>query len=359
MSDARSKRVRTVRLEFGGVGDIPRESRTRADLSAVASSAGFLWLATDEGAAIERLQKIDDGRYGEHKAFDLTGMLSLPVSDGDPEIDIEGLHCDEGFLWLVGSHALTRDKPELDENKPQAAIDELADIDRNPNRRILARIPLALLGESESPGSSNDDQVAQLKAKKKGSALLDALAGDRHLGPFMEVPAKENGFDIEGIVVRGSQVLLGLRGPVLRGWAIILELRVDASGKKLKLRPVTTDGRRYRKHFLDLMGCGIRDLGLLDGDLLILSGPTMDLDGPTRVHRWRPPTLPDPDTITGAEGCPVILEIPAGQGTDHAEGIVVVEKEERTKLLVIYDSPGRHRIEGEQAVHADLLAMGD
>jgi hypothetical protein len=256
----------------------------------------------------------------------------------------------------VGSHSYTRDKPDLDENDPGEALDELAEIDRNPNRRILARIPLALLGGAEGGTGELAGEVAQLKVKKKSSALLDALDGDRHLAPFMEVPAKENGFDIEGLAVRGGQVMLGLRGPVLRGWAIVLELFVEASGGKLKLKPVTADGRCYRKHFLDLAGCGIRDLCFFKGDLLVLAGPTMDLDGPFRLHRWRPSTRPDAETITGAAGCPVLMDLPAGRDADHAEGIVVLDDRE---LLVVYDNPARRRTHGERSVHADVMALDE
>ncbi|MNG03413.1 hypothetical protein D3C84_864920 [compost metagenome] len=36
---------------------------------------------------------------------------------------------------------------------------------------------------------------------------------------------------------------------------------------------------RYRKHFFALNGLGFRDLCTSGDDLLILAGPTMDLDG--------------------------------------------------------------------------------
>ncbi|WP_035484578.1 DUF3616 domain-containing protein [Geminicoccus roseus] len=353
MAKSKSRQLRTVRLDFGGVGNIEREGLVRADLSAVAATGDFLWLGTDEGAAVDRLRKLGDNRYGEHKAFDLKDMLKLPSPEEDAEIDIEGMDADSGCLWVVGSHSYTRDKPELDENDPDQALDELAEVDRNPNRRMLARIPLAKLG-----GQGGEDQeVAQLKAKKKTSALLDVLEDDRHLGPFMDVPAKENGFDVEGLAVRGGQVLLGLRGPVLRGWAMVLELRVEVDGSKLKLLPITPAGRCYRKHFLDLEGCGIRDLCFLDGDLLILAGPTMDLDGPIRLHRWRPSTFQVEDTITAADKCPVVLDLPVGRGTDHAEGIALLPGSEGRELLVVYDSPAKSRIHGERAVDADVMAL--
>ena len=51
------------------------------------------------------------------------------------------------------------------------------------------------------------------------------------------------------------------------------------------LRPFD-DGRGYRKHVLRLDGLGVRDLCPHGEDLLVLAGPTMDLDGPVHVFRW-------------------------------------------------------------------------
>ena len=40
------------------------------------------------------------------------------------------------------------------------------------------------------------------------------------------IPGKDNGIDCEGLAVAGDRVFIGLRGPVLRGWAMIIELQV-------------------------------------------------------------------------------------------------------------------------------------
>ncbi|WP_159715571.1 DUF3616 domain-containing protein [Geminicoccus flavidas] len=349
-----------VKLALGGQNMANRADKARSDLSAVAFGGGYLWLATDEGAMIERLRRIDGQEFGEHQAFDLTRLLKLPVGKEDPEIDVEGLAVDGDHLWVAGSHSFTRDKPDLGENSQEEALDELADIDRNPNRRILACIPLALLDEAGRAGEEARGapmQAARLRAGRKRSALLDVLRDDRHLAPFMEVPAKENGFDIEGVAVQGERVMLGLRGPVLRGWAIILEVRVKVRGDRLKLGRLGPGGLRYRKHFLDLDGCGIRELCWLDGDLLVLAGPTMDLDGPVRLHRWAPPGGEAAETITGRDGCPAVLDLPAGSGCDHAEGATVLEGPDGPELLVVYDSPAEGRLFGARGVHADLVPL--
>jgi hypothetical protein len=76
-----------------------------------------------------------------------------------------------------------------------------------------------------------------------GTDLRDLLADDEHLAPFLPIRGKDNGLDVE-------------------------------------------DGRQYRKRMLALGGLGVRDLCPHGPDLLVLAGPTMDLDGPVHVFRW-------------------------------------------------------------------------
>ena len=83
---------------------------------------------------------------------------------------------------------------------------------------------------------------------------------------------------------RGERLLVDLRGQVL---GVILELLAEREGPgRIGLRRLGAEGERYLKHFLDLDGMGIRGLTLNGEDLIILAGPTMDLDGPFRLYRW-------------------------------------------------------------------------
>ena len=112
--------------------------------------------------------------------------------------------------------------------------------------------------------------AARLQGDATGNLLTEALKKDRHVGRFVPrvlpdksvegIPSKDNGFDIEGLAVSGNRVFVGLRGPVLRGWSIILELRVkDASAGVLALESLGTAGEPYLKHLLPLDGLGVRE----------------------------------------------------------------------------------------------------
>jgi len=352
----RGGRIRTVRLEFNHPPGLKRTKAVRDNLSTVAVDRDCFWFGTDEGIALDRLTSDGLDRYARHAVFDLTDFIDLPLPPEEGEVDIEGMAVQGDHLWLVGSHARTRDKPDLNKGA-EKSIEKLEDTDPNPNRWTLARIPLVegdggrALSRS-LPGS--DAGVAWLPATEKESIVLTALRDDKHLSDFLKLPAKENGFDIEGLAIRDDRLLIGLRGPVLRGWAIVLELKIDAEGSELRLRPIGPKDRPYRKHFLNLEGCGVRDLCFAGNDLLVLAGPTMALDGAIRLHRWQ---MPDgtADTITDEDGCRAVLDVPWRRGADRAEGIVMLPA--ANELLVVYDSPAEDRKHGLAGVDADVVAL--
>jgi hypothetical protein len=187
------------------------------------------------------------------------------------------------------------------------------------------------------------------------------LHDDEHLAPFLAIPGKDNGFDIEGLAVADGRVFLGLRGPVLRGWAVILELEPAAdAADKLELNPLDAKHRPYLKHFLQLGGLGIRDLCRHGDDLLILAGPTMDLDGPVRVLRWPGGAQRHKSgELVAADALQSILDIPYGAGVDHAEGMTLFSPDggKTHSLLVVYDAASEPRKPGENAVLADVFAL--
>jgi hypothetical protein len=254
------------------------------DLSAGARIGDTLFVAGDEGTAIERLVPGPGRTWVQAGSHRLDKLIDLPGGD-DREIDIEGMAIDDGWLWVTGSHALTRPDPDGD---GPAALRRMSRLKRGANRYLLARFPLVpgRKGQVEVAAKTQDREAARIEAGKRSSALIRWLEEDSQLAPFLGLPAKENGFDIEGLAVHGDTVWLGLRGPVLRGHAVILRLDVrDRRPGTLKARK-TEGGRRVRRYLVDLDGLGVRDL-LADGDdLLILAGPPMTTGDDFRIVRW-------------------------------------------------------------------------
>ena len=164
------------------------------------------------------------------------------------------------------------------------------------------------------------------------------------------------------LAVVGERLFIGLRGPVLRGWAVILEVELKEDNEQpstLRLKAIGPNDRLYRKHFLHLGGLGIRDLCAQGSDLLILAGPTMDLDGPVTIFRWPGGTDPKEESVVPASELERVLDVPYGQGVDHAEGMTLFSPDGGTarSLLVVYDSASESRQLGGSTVAADVFLL--
>lgn len=348
----------------------------RTDLSAAAfadDDGRTLFAGCDESVRIERLTLLDENTYGRHQSFALRDCLPFMPAPENEEVDVEGMDADGGYLWVVGSHSLRRRRPRPGEESAEQSRARLADVTSDGNRYLLARIPL----DREPDGTPRPARqaesgarlltAARLRGHYEGNELTTALKKDEHLGPFLSIPGKDNGFDIEGLAVTGNRIFLGLRGPVLRGWALLLEVEVEpirTDPTLLTLRPIGPNQEPYIKHFLDLGGLGIRDLCRRGDDLLILAGPTMDLDGPVRVFRWKSgATAHDGSLLVYAPSdlSIVVPDVPFGEGEDHAEGIALLPADDKKtlSLLLLYDSPATTRLSdgasGTKDVTADII----
>lgn len=357
----------------------PAEKKLVKSLSAAVFVGEHLWLASDElnsrkENSIERLSTTDGLTFENHKSFPLTRLLRLPA-DADPkadqEIDMEGLDIHDSHLWLLGSHSLKRSKVEADDKGEDAdLIAKLSEVKRKGNRFVLARIPLVTDGGEPvlppPPASGQASPAQQLSGTIESDDLIEAIRrarggeGDEHLAKFLDIPGKDNGLDIEGLALAGEKVFLGLRGPVLRGWAVVLELSV-ATGDPARLTLNTPEGsdRPYRKHFLDLAGLGVRDLSRDGEDLLVLAAPTMNLDGPSAIFRWKGALNSAGDSLVRGERLRRVMEIPFGQGVDHAEGFTFIPGVGQPRqILVVYDSPAKNRLSGGAGtVTADVFDL--
>lgn len=348
-----------MELVFDGVS---RDAGTHTNLSAVRRDGEHLWVAGDETATLERLHARQQGGrvvgYGDQRTFRLADLVDLPAGEDD-EADVEGLARTGDWLWAVGSHSLKRRRIKQ-AHAPAKARRRLSRVAREENRFTLLR--LAVVPGPDGPGLARSAVVDGRRLTSavlggRGDSITDLLADDDHLAPFLAIPGKDNGVDIEGVAAYDDRLYLGMRGPVLRGWAVLLEIRPVTHPRdehRLTLAPLDGDGARYRTHFLDLGGLGIRDLCPQGEDLLLLTGPSMSLSGPVRLVRWRGGLAAPAPAVVHATGLEPLLNLPHGDGEDHAEGIALVGDDE---LLVVYDSPAKVRHTAGDGMLADVLAL--
>lgn len=354
----RSNRIGHVEFRFSDLAVLKHlDDPVAKDLSAIARAGSTLFLACDESAGLERLTLRADGGFDSHTHLALGDFFELPAGP-EEEMDIEGLAAVDDTLWIVGSHALKRRKPKGTDGEGVEALARMAEVEREANRYFLGRVPLA----EHSPGlflpeaKVGDRQAASLKTADTGG-LAHWLRKDPHLAPFLQIPAKENGLDIEGIAVQGRRVWLGLRGPVLSGHAVVLELDLrEPEPGLLKPRRIGPDGQRYRKHLLDTDGLGIRDLRRDGDDLLLLVGPTMALEGTAQVIRWRGATADRTEGVVPKARLQLLADLPYARQSDHPEGLELWPQAGPDAFLVVYDSPGPERLDrGNHTVRADVM----
>ncbi len=359
--------ARTAVLEFDArASRLPGGGALRDGLSSAAAVGETLWVVNDETCAVERLVRQPGARlrYAAHRQFALDGYLDLPArSPGD----IEGLDARDGWLWITGSHSLRRSAATG--TTPGKALAQLARTEHDGNQFLVARVPLTiedgLPALARTTGRGRERRTAaRLPGDDTSNLVTEALAEDEHLWPFVAIPGQENGLDIEGIAAgEDGRVFLGLRGPVLRGWAVVIELAIGAAPRTpetlaLQRIPGAKHGV-YRKHFLALDGLGIRDLRVHGRDLLLLAGPTMDLDGPFRLYRWRGGAAPNAESLVAGKALVRLLDLPSSAGGDHAEGIAPLpaSRGRAADLLVVYERAARARHRGTSGVTADVFDL--
>lgn len=370
----------SVLLKFNSkLNTLSKGKELRDGLSVVVKVGNTLWLTNDETLSLERLSahmatSPFTDEYGDHAQFALSDFLELPLPPSPKingkekieEADLEGLDFKDGYLWLVGSHSLKRAKPDK-EYSNEKNLSRLAKVTADGNRFLLARIPLAEETNTLVKNITEGDKTrtaARLRGDDKGNDLTHHLANDEHLREFLSIPGKDNGFDIEGLAVVGERIFLGLRGPVLRGWAVIIQLELEEQdASTLKLKQIAPDQGFYRTHFLRLDGLGIRELCVQGSDLPILAGPTMGLDGPMTVYRWRGGAQPNADRFVFDDAVEPILHIPVGHGKDagkdHAEGMTMFSQGDvdPPSILIVYDSTAKERQIGTSNVKADIFRL--
>ncbi len=336
---ATSAPLRTVRLTFGDAATV-KDTRIpiQRDLSAIVRQGDTMFVACDEAAGVDRLLRQGDD-FGQHVHIPLSDLIELP-GGAEGEMDIEGLAVDSGWLWVIGSQSLKRDKVK-DHDTGAESLAALADVDWEENRQFLGRFPLVKRDGGLWPVAEDGDRrAAHLRFGGKGR-LRRWLRKDQHLRDFLDLPSKENGLDVEGIVARGDRVWVGLRGPVLGQSAVVLELEMRETRRgHLKARRI--EGRsRVRKHFVDTDGLGIRDMKWDGDDLLLVTGSVMSGDGPAAILRLNAFANRRDEGYVGEDGQALVQRLPYRETMDHPEGLVHWQDDE---WLVVHDSPAPERV---------------
>jgi hypothetical protein len=313
-------RTHAVWLDYSGAKG---RRKLLQNLSAVVWADPYLWTASDEGRTVECLAP-HRGGFRLHRQIPLDDIFTaLPGRAKQDEVDIESLAMADGRLWICGSHCIVRrqtKKTGSDHVDPDFRV--------RKSRRLLGSMRA---GEVLDGGAA---AASSLPFSGKGS-LRRLLAQDRYLAPFIDLPGKENGLDIEGLVVHDGRLWLGLRGPLVDSIAIVVELPFEVDGQ--------LDLGRAERHFLQLDGLGVRDLTRRGDKILVLAGPVSATPGPFRLYAWTPRHA---ETIQQPR---LVHQWP--DGSDAPEGICCKDD----GLLVVYDvGSSQARIRGNR-FRADLL----
>jgi len=314
-------------------------------LTMVADGGGMV-VGADELSHIHILQRIDG------KTFKLMEDGTIPLSPGETELDIEGVAGSGNYIWVIGSHSLSRksirtpqelmEKAEKKEQKAKSLSrsynrDRFETIKVEPSREWLYRL------ETKSNGSVERGTIVR-------GSLRDVFANHPVLSRFCNIPSKENGLDIEGLTVvqkkrkKSSHLLVGLRGPVLQGaFAVVLKVSVK-DGTGMSNRPIL-DVKLKNTYYLSLDGRGIRgmsSMGKAGDGYLILAGPVGGAPVSYTLYHWNgADTIPEIDSLDAQQNLTELCQIPV---TDMAprgkpEGVHFLSEENGVvKFLIVYDS---------------------
>jgi hypothetical protein len=291
-----------------------------SDLSALAmTSDGYLVIGSDEGTSVQVLRKIDAATYAVLESIPLANPLT------DQEIDIEGIAIVGRTVHVLGSHARKRKKLDPSDETQAENRRRMTENIHEPLRESLYRFELNADGKLAS-----EVQVTTLRPR---------IESDLILRPFLEIPGKEGGIDLEALMARDAKLWAGFRGPVLRdGYAPVLVFDF-ANPARGELR------------FVQLGGLGIRDMASTRDGILLLAGPIGNARARIEIYLWD-----GQDQIPGSDVniTPVKklgeLAPPHEAHQANAEGLLVLEEtDDAWEILVVFDGakkgmPTRYRV---------------
>ena len=247
-----------VALRF--TGDVVRGG-SHDNLTAVRADGEHLWVAGDETATIDRLV-LDSAtaptRAGRQRSFRLADLVQLP-GPPDGETDLQGWPAAAGGCGRSGRTRWCAAGPSRSTTTRRwSAGSASCGATRTGSSSCGSPCSWASTATPSRCASPATAAARRWSAPRMRRPWSTCCAPTPHLAPFLAIPGQDNGFDVGGLAVVGDRLYVGLRGPVLRGWAVVLEVRpaqdpTDPGRLALGIFP---EGVRYRKHVLDLGGLG-------------------------------------------------------------------------------------------------------
>ena len=230
------------------------------------------------------------------------------------DLDGEAVAHYKQYFYVVGSHGCSRNS-----NKFRASS------------FIIARVPDEVVVKAAAADPKTSDDKGPVATSYR---LSEALLVAPHVKEFFARDLMtKNGLNIEGLAVVDGKLYAGLRAPVLKKNAYLIEVDLDAlfdASRTISL------GKEVREIELDLEGRGVRDLAVLaDGRVLILSGPAQ-ADGSSYALHSLDPRKKDSDKME-----PKLVAILDDLPPDSkAEGVHVLAQEpSRLEVVILLDGP--------------------
>lgn len=283
------------------------------DMSGVVSLGSRLVVCSDETTSVQEFELRPDGKY------DALTPFPLPVKKPALELDLEGLALSDGVLYAIGSRPPSRarlDLPTYAENR--AALKDIGDSSKR-KRCVIYRLAV--------DGAGDLSWIGELD-------LADIILSQQYLKAFRGVPGQENGIDVEGLAVDGDWLVLGLRGPVLRGNLTPI-VRIKPNG-------TFQSAKKIEVLFVDLDGRGIRGMTRVSTGYLLLAGPVGHEAVSFRVYHWDgedmvPGERTAEDSSLKLGQVTLLGTVPVPSGA-KAEGLTVFDESQDTyELLVVFD----------------------
>lgn len=306
-----------------------RGSKLLGNLSGIAATGKFLWTVSDEGRSLECLKQNGSGWKLETQINLDDIFADIPGLDKADELDLESIDIADGALWLSGSHCRVRAKP-LNDGAPGAAIEPNSRIKKRPSRSLFGKIALRQGGGALG--------AAHALPFEGAGSLRHHLAANAFLKPFLELPSKENGLDIEGLAIVSGAAFLGLRGPLIDSFAVVVEISCDA---QLQIA-------QSALHFIDLGGLGIRDLASNEDEIVLIAGPVTAATSTFRLFRWTP------QRTKAVQQAFMLFEWRTSD--EKPEGLCVTKLDGKRGAILIYDSPDGRRVDDDK-YSADWLTL--